>query len=112
VAGGEEAMLPGEQEPGGSPDETSLVAEGCGEISVPMLIEAWSRHMLLWIHTYLTDGMAPLHAAWHGKCVGVGGAVMRPEAGTFVGLDETCGMLLRQGEATRLIPLSVMLEAI
>ncbi|MCG6904444.1 MAG: DUF4444 domain-containing protein, partial [Rhodobacter sp.] len=69
------------------------------------------RHMLVWIHRYISDGFAPLHEAWRGKCVGIGTEISQPETGLFVGLDERGGMLLRRGADTRLIPLTTMLEA-
>lgn len=98
------------KEPGADPGSTALHEEGCADIAAPALIEAFGRHLLVWIDTYLNDGMAPLHAAWSGKVESVGQDVESPEPGRFVGLDERGGMLLRQGEATRLIPLTAMLE--
>lgn len=99
-------------EPGADPGATALHEEGCAEIAAPALIEAFGRHLLVWIDTYLNDGMAPLHAAWSGKVDGIGGDVTSPQAGNFVGLDERGGMQLRQGQATRLLPLTEMLEDI
>ncbi|MDJ0629006.1 MAG: DUF4444 domain-containing protein [Rhodobacter sp.] len=95
---------------GDTPERTSLHAEGCVELTATDLVESWSRHMLVWIHTYLSDGFAPLHEAWRGKCRGIGEDVTSPAAGLFVGLDERGGMLLRRGADTRLIPLTEMLE--
>lgn len=99
------------EDPGARPDVTCLHAEGGGDITVPMLLEAWSRHMLLWIHHYLNDGLVALHDDWRGKCAGLGGEVTLPHPGTFVGLDERGGMLLQRGAATELLPLTVILEA-
>lgn len=112
IAGVELAIAArGDDAPGAHPDETTLQAEGCGEISVPMLLEAWSRHSLLWIHRYLSDGLGPLHAAWRGRCDGIGTDVTYPAPGHFTGLDERGGMLLRSGDTVRIIPLTTMLEA-
>ena len=96
---------------GVTPDKTTLHDEGCVELSVPAILESWSRHMLVWIHRYLSDGFAPLHEAWRGKCDAIGTEIVVPEAGLFVGLDQRGGMLLRQGDATKLIPMTTMLEA-
>lgn len=101
------APLPGD--PGERPGETSLHEEGCIDITAPALIESWSRHMLVWIHRFVEDGLAPLRADWHGKCDHVGEDVTYPEAGTFVGLDARGGMLLRSGAETRTIPLTALL---
>lgn len=94
-----------------SPETTTLHDEGCIELTAPGILESWSRHMLAWIHRYLSDGFAPLHEAWRGKCDRIGTEITEPETGLFVGLDERGGMLLRTGNATRLIPMTTMLEA-
>ncbi len=107
---GVEVAIAAEGDGGADPDRTALHAEGCGEIAAPALLEAWARHTLSWIHHYLSDGLAPLHAAWRGKCDGIGRNVDYPETGHFTGLDERGGMLLRTGHAVRLIPLTHMLE--
>lgn len=103
-------MLPLEAEPGVRPDRTTLHDEGCVEIVAQRLVEAWARHMLVWINRFLDDGLAPLHAAWRDRCLSLGEEIDRPAPGVFVGLDELGGMLLRSGEETRLIPLHEMLE--
>ena len=107
--------LPEGAEPGSTPTETALVEEGCMEVDPFLLLESWSRHTLVWINTWTDDGMARLHSDWRGKAHGLGEDVtVRIAAetieGLFVGLDERGGMLLRQGDETRLIPLSAMLE--
>lgn len=95
---------------GATPDRTTLHAEGCVDIAATDLLESWSRHMLVWIHTFMADGFGPLHEAWRGKCDAIGQEITEPETGLFVGLDERGGMLLRQGASTRLIALTDMLE--
>ncbi|MEZ5716283.1 MAG: DUF4444 domain-containing protein [Paracoccaceae bacterium] len=74
------------------------------------LIESWSRHMLVWLHRFMSDGIAPLHEGWRHKCDSLGEEVALPEPGTFMGLDEDGGMILRQGEATKVLPLTGFLE--
>lgn len=98
-------------DPGLTPDRTTLHAEGCGDITVPDLVEAWARHMMNWLHIYLTDGFAPLHEEWRAKAHRLGETVERPELGTFIGLDERGGMLLKSGSETSLIPLTRILTA-
>ena len=97
--------------PGLTPDETCLHEEGCGEIGTPDLVEAWARHMMNWLHIYLTDGFAELHEEWRAKAHGLGAEVDYPEWGRFVGLDEWGGMILTEGGVTRILPLSRMMEA-
>lgn len=91
--------------PGATPDQTSLHAEGCGEVTVPDLIEAWGRHMMNWLHIYLTDGFEPLHREWLAKAQG-------REEGDFLGLDEAGGLLLKDEDGTRIMPLTGMVERI
>ncbi|RZW05484.1 MAG: DUF4444 domain-containing protein [Rhodobacteraceae bacterium] len=92
--------------PGETPDDTTLHDEGCGDITAPDLIEAWGRHVMNWLHIYLTDGFEPLHREWCAKADGLGASVDYPETGTFVGLDERGGMILKSGGATRILPLT------
>ena len=103
-------VLPGDSEPGHDPDRTSLYEEGCGDLMLPDLIEAWGRHMMNWLHIYLTDGFEPLHREWRAKADGLGEPITYPEAGTFIGLDEWGGMILKSDDATRMLPLSRFLE--
>jgi len=93
-----------------TPDQTTLFNEGCVELTTPGILESWSRHMLNWIHIYLSEGFAPLHEAWRGRCDAIGTEITTPETGLFVGLDERGGMLLRQGAETKIIPLTTILE--
>ncbi|MCG6904486.1 MAG: biotin/lipoate--protein ligase family protein, partial [Rhodobacter sp.] len=88
IVGVDLSILPTGDDGGVNPDITTLHAEGCVDLGAPMIIESWSRHMLVWIHRYISDGFAPLHEAWRGKCVGIGTEISQPETGLFVGLDE------------------------
>ncbi|MDU8942060.1 biotin/lipoate--protein ligase family protein [Ovoidimarina sediminis] len=104
-----------EREPGETPDRTTLWEEGCSEIEPLRLLESWSRHTLVWIHEWLDNGIPRLHRDWMGRAFSVGETVTvdlptGTESGVFTGLDERGGLLLKQGEAMRLLPLSAMLE--
>lgn len=99
--------------PGSTPDQTCLIEEGCGEITPEQLLESWSRHMLTWINRRDQDGLAPLHAEWRSRCWGMGEPL--PEtaeigSGTFMGLDERAGMLVKRDNDTLLVPLTEALE--
>ncbi len=101
--------------PGATPERTSLYEEGCVEVAPDRLLESWSRHTLVWINRWSDEGVPPLHAEWRGLAHGMGEeiALDRPDGtlhGTFVGIDERFGMLLRDGDATRLLPLTDLLE--
>ncbi|NSX55563.1 DUF4444 domain-containing protein [Parasulfitobacter algicola] len=97
--------------PGQIPEETALFEEGCGEVDQTRLLESWSRHTLVWINRWLDDGTAPVHREWNGLAFGVGAPVTRGDlSGTFLGVDENFGMLLRDDKTTHLIPLSTVLK--
>lgn len=109
--------LPTEWEPGETPDWTSLSQEGCAEVDPIHLLEAWARHTLVWLND-LDDprGRAALHREWRSLAWKIGESVTLPLdgnqiPGTFLGIDENFGMLLKTEDgATRLIPLSTLIE--
>lgn len=99
-------VMPRTSMPGGTPEATTLHDEGCGDVAVPDLIEAFARHTMNWLHIYLTDGLAPVHDAWRTKAEGYGEEIRRPAEGTFIGLDELGGLLLKSNGTTRALPLA------
>ena len=95
------------------PDRTALYEEGCGDVDPAALVEDWARHTLKWIATWEEDGPRPLHEVWSGLAHGLGGEIeVGGYRGTFLGVDEDLGLLLKQGEDTRLFPLTVLLETL
>ncbi len=115
VVGLEIDLLPqGDGETGDNPNDTCLMMEGCGDISPIRLLEAWSRHTLVWLNDIETDSPRALHEQWRGLAKGVGEEITLtlPDSpsGTFVGIDEDFGMLLKTGADTRIIPLFHCLE--
>jgi BirA family transcriptional regulator, biotin operon repressor / biotin---[acetyl-CoA-carboxylase] ligase len=106
-------LWPTDDNPGKSPDETALYAEGCADVKAPALLESWARHTLNWITRWEDEGVKPVHAEWRGLAHGIGEDTVRADkTGTFLGVDEKFGMLLRSGGLTHLIPLSTILEEI
>ena len=105
-------LMPEAEDPdaGLAPDRTTLYAEGCADVLPTQLLESWSRHTLVWINRWMDEGNAPLHAEWRGILRDVGEETVLPgdppKSGTFVGVDEDFGMLLRTGSDTTLIPLT------
>ncbi len=105
-------LLPDSEDTGLTPDQTALYAEGCAEVQPPALLEAWSRHTLNWITRWESEGLRPLHAEWRGLAHGSGEPItVDGRTGTFLGVDEDFGLLLRDDETTHLIPLTHLLEA-
>jgi Biotin-(acetyl-CoA carboxylase) ligase len=49
--------------PGVELEYTNLAEEGCGEVAVPKLVEAFSRHMLLWLDRWQEEGIEPVRRA-------------------------------------------------
>jgi hypothetical protein len=97
---------------GEKPDQTTLYAEGCIDVKAPTLVEAFARHTLNGIGRWEDVGSKPLHDEWRGIAHGIGEDTQRNGIhGTFLGVDERFGMLLRHGETTDLIPLTTLLEA-
>lgn len=98
-------------EPGLQPDRTALYEEGCAELDPIALLEAWARHTLVWIRRWEDGELRALQAEWRGLVNTIGeDVVQNGQSGTFLGVDEHFGMLLRDGETTHLIPLSSVLE--
>jgi len=104
-------LLPDSDDPGTTPDQTALYAEGCADVDPPTLIEAWARHTLNGINRWEHGGAQALHTEWRGLAHGIGEAVTHGDlSGTFLGIDEDFGMLLRDDETTHLIPLTDLLK--
>ena len=111
VIGIEIPLILGADSPGLTPDQTALYLEGCGDVEPVRLLEAWARHTLVWINRWSDDGNEPLHVEWRSMAHGLGEDVVldvsgTERKGTFLGIDERFGMLLREGGTTRLLPLS------
>ena len=104
-------LIPASEDTGTTPDETALYAEGCADVSAPALVEAWARHTLSWITRWEDTGNRGLAAEWRGLVHGVGEPTSRGDLkGTFLGVDEDFGMLLRDDKTTHLIPLTDLLK--
>lgn len=104
VIGFELSRLPATDNPGDMPEETSLHAEGCGDLSPPELIGAWARHCLHWINDWETDGPRALHAEWRGL-------LYDPDAEGTIGVDEDFGLLQQGDGGLQVTPLTTLLEA-
>ena len=110
--------LPPDCEPGAFPDRTALDQEGCGGLDPIHILEAWSRHTLLWLNTIEdTEGRTDLHREWAGLAWKLGDTVSVAAEGTriegtFLGVDEHFGMLLKTNGTTRLLPLTTLLEEV
>lgn len=110
VVGLELALWPEAEETGLTPDVTALFTEGCADVEAPRLLEAWTRHTLVWINRWVDDGPRPVHAEWSGLAHGLQKPVThRAQSGTFIGTDENFGMILQSGDATTIIPLTEIL---
>ncbi|KZD05810.1 biotin/lipoate--protein ligase family protein [Oceanibaculum pacificum] len=105
--------LIGGEEPGMDPTRTALHEEGCGELTVPDILEAFSRHFLLWVNRFEEEGPRPCLEHWleRGTDYSRSTAVTLRDsvhAGTFIGLDDQGGMLLKT-ETVQALPLATVL---
>ncbi|NNK77685.1 MAG: DUF4444 domain-containing protein, partial [Litoreibacter sp.] len=111
VVGFELPLWPEGDNPGETPDQTSLYAEGCADVEADRLLESWAKHSLVWINRWIDEGAQPLHKEWCGLAQGIGEEIeITGKTGIYLGVDERFGMLLRQGETTELIPMTELLE--
>lgn len=106
-----ELMLwPETEETGLTPDVTALYIEGCADVEAPVLMEAWVRHTLVWINRWMDDGLRPVHQEWKPLAHGLDEpAVENGLTGTFLGVDEHFGMILKSDDNTTVIPLTDIL---
>ncbi len=117
VVGLQVPLLPAaEANPGDAPDQTCLYEEGCADVSPVQLLESWARHSLHWLNRLQDGGTKALHTEWRGLAKDMGEAIDFELAGqryegTFMGVDENFGMLLRSGADTKLVPLAALSEA-
>ncbi len=112
IIGLEIPLWPASDDMGHTPDQTALYAEGCADVDAVQLLESWSRHTLVWISRWADEGTAIVHNEWRGLSSDIGESVAFGDlSGTFLGIDEKFGMLLRSGETTHLIPLTRVLES-
>ena len=54
------------------PEETSLAAEGAGDVTAAELLDGFSRYFLSWINRWADDGFAPVRKAWRQRLDGLG----------------------------------------
>jgi BirA family biotin operon repressor/biotin-[acetyl-CoA-carboxylase] ligase len=103
-------LWPLTDETGLTPDDTALYAEGCTDVAPVDLLEAWVRHTLVGINTWADGGTGTLHREWSGLAHGLDGDItIAGHSGTFTGLDENLGLLLKTGDKIALVPLTEIL---
>jgi biotin-(acetyl-CoA carboxylase) ligase len=116
VVGLDVPVLPADPDtPGLTPQDTCLYEEGCADVDMIHLLEAWVRHTLVWISRLESEGPRPLHSEWRGLARDMGEDISlsfdgQTHTGTFMGVDETFGILLRKGNDTQVLPLRMILE--
>lgn len=111
VVGWTMPLIPARMDTGMTPDRTALYSEGCADLSPPQLVESWARHALNWITRWEQEGPRELATDWRALAHGIGEDTKNGGLeGTYLGVDEDFGMLLRVGEVTHLIPLTNLLE--
>ena len=103
-------LWPASDDTGFTPDDTALYAEGCAEVEPVALLEAWVRHTLVGINAWIDGGTGQLHREWSGLAHELTGDLTVAEhSGSFAGLDENLGLLLKIDGKTVLVPLTANL---
>ncbi|UOM35274.1 biotin/lipoate--protein ligase family protein [Acuticoccus sp. I52.16.1] len=97
------------ERPGDTPGTTTLAEEGFAALTPTALVESLSRHMLSWINRFVSEGFAPVGAAWSAACADIGGPVAVPVPGRLLGLDERGGAVVAGTHGTVTVPLTRML---
>lgn len=96
-------------EPGEMPDVTALAEEGCPEITRTALLERFARHFLSWLAIWQDEGFRSLHDAYVFRAEGYRDQFQAPGGdgpmGTFLGLDEAAGVLLKTETGVITLPL-------
>ena len=104
------SLWPESDETGLQPDQTALYAEGCAEIDAIELLEAWIRHTLVGINTWSDSGTGQIYREWRGLAHGLEGSInIAGQTGTYIGLDDRLGLLLKIDDKTTLLPLTANL---
>ena len=113
---GIEIAIRGGPDPGRDPTRTTLHDEGCGDIVMMDLLEAFARHFLSWVHRWLNEGFEPASLSWQSRAYRKGAPVSitsggETHAGGFAGLDGTGGLMI-DGKGGRVtLPLEAALRA-
>ena len=111
VVGLDLPLWPENDDPGLTPDKTALYAEGCADVDAVDLLESWIKHTLVGINTWSENGVAAVHKDWSGLAQGIGEDVkINGLSGTFLGVDEKLGMLVRDETTTHLVALTHLLK--
>ena len=97
-------------EPGQNLTRTVLHEEGGGELDRTGIIESWARHFTAWVDTFEQDGFKPVHENWLFRAARRNETVIvktaaGDETGQLTGMDEKGGLLVKQGNITRLFSL-------
>lgn len=98
----------GRPDPGTDPDRTCLVEEGCGDLDRTALAESFARHLLTWVHAWEEDGFRSVTDGYLFRADGYREAIRFGDGadgteGTFMGLDEHGGLLVRTDAAVTAI---------
>ena len=103
----------GEEDPGRTPDRTTLYNEGCGDLVTAEVLESFARHFLYWIGRW-EDGFHAVQASWMYRAAGRDEAASfqhggRRVEGTISKLDKTGGLVVKTEAGTETLPLAAAL---
>jgi len=70
-------------EPGRTPDRTALLEEGFGEVTPTEIVEAFARHLLLWVDRWQSDGLGEATHHYRARLVDPPAQAVRFDPLTF-----------------------------
>ena len=92
--------------PAGRQGAVSFVEQCSERVDLVEMLEAFSRHFLVWTNTWMDGGFAPLGEAWKRRAQGLGeslalGAGDAALRGTFSDIDDGGRLILVAADGTR-----------
>lgn len=110
-------MMPGPdgEDPGRTPDRTTMYDEGCGDLTAAAVLESFARHFLYWINRWDEDGFGAVQASWLPRAAGREDAEMfrvgdLSVEGTIFSLDKDGGLVVKTETGMETLPLAAALS--
>ena len=85
---------------------TSLQNEAGHTLEIVSVLEGFSKHLLPWVNTWMSEGFAPIRTAWlnrahrMGQRIEVKAGEVSAISGIFEGIDDTGALQLREDDGT------------
>ena len=97
-------------DPGVNKQKTTLWDEGCGDLNALDVLTSAARHFTTWVHTWEEEGFQPVLVQIDGRMETEHPLELNGDKGTYLGLDESANLLLKQDNGTKQIYLKDALQ--